>query len=64
MLGAKRAAEQWARAQQKKEWMAGYKAGYAEVRKALIAELRARANGNPELNRLLDELENGEQKAP
>ena len=72
MLGAQKAAEQWARAQQKKEWMAGYKVGYAEglakaraeIRKGVIAQLRARANGNPELNRLLDELENGDQKAP
>ena len=76
MLGAQKAAERWACAQQKKDWMAGYKVGYAkgykigyaegraEARKALIAQLRARANGNPELNRLLDEIESGEQKAP
>ena len=36
----------------------------AEGRADTIAQLRARANGNPELNRLLDEIENGEQKAP
>ena len=66
MLGAKKAAEQWARAQQKKEWMAGYKVGYAEgraeaiaeARKALIAELRARASNNPQLLQLLDEIAN------
>ena len=52
MLGAKKAAEQWARTQQKKEWMAGH----AEGRKAAIAQLRARASSNPQLLRLLDEI--------
>lgn len=58
MLGAKRAAEQCARAQQKKEWMAGYKAGYAEGRSRAIAKLRARASSNPQLLQLLDEIAN------
>ena len=60
MFGAKKAAEQWARTRQKKDRAAGR----AEGRKGLIAELRARANGSPELNRLLDEIENGDQKTP
>ena len=68
MFGAKKAAEQWARTRQKKDWAAGHKVGEAkghvEGRKGVIAQLRARANGNPELNRLLDEIENGDQKAP
>ena len=42
----------------------GHAEGRAEERKNMIAQLRVRANGNPELNRLLDEIENGEQKAP
>ena len=62
MFGAKKAAEQWARTRQKKDWAAGHAEGRAEERKNMIAQLRARANGNPELNRLLDEIENGEQK--
>ena len=56
MFGAQKAAEQWARTRQKKDRAAGH----AEGRKGVIAQLRARANGNAELNRLLDEVENGE----
>ena len=98
MFGAKKAAEQWARTRQKKDWAAGHTEGRvegrveghaegrvegraegrvegraeghaegrvegraegrAEERKNMIAKLRARANGNPDLNRLLEELEN------
>ena len=72
MFGAKKAADGLylrMRREDKARWKAeghaeGDKEGYARARKALIAQLRARANGNPELNRLLDELENGDQKAP
>ena len=71
MLGAKKAADglyKRMRREDKARWKAegyqesyakGYAEGYAEGRKGMIAELRARAIGNPELNRLLDELENG-----
>ena len=68
MFGAKKAADGLylrMRREDKARWKAeghaeGDKEGYARARKALIAQLRARANGNAELNRLLDEVENGE----
>ena len=58
MLGAKKAADRLykrMRREDKARWKAE---GRAEARKDMIAELRALANGNDELNRLLDELEN------
>ena len=64
MFGAKKAADglyQRMRREDKARWKAeGDKEGYARGRKGVIAQLRARANGNPDLNRLLDDLENGE----
>ena len=68
MFGAKKAADglyQRMRREDKARWKAeGRVEGRAEERKNMIAQLRVRANGNPELNRLLDEIENSEQKAP
>ena len=80
MFGAKKAADglyQRMRREDKARWKAeghaegrveghteGHAEGRAEERKNMIAQLRVRANGNPELNRLLDEIENSEQKAP
>ena len=72
MFGAKKAADglyQRMRREDKARWKAegyaeGRAEGCAEERKNMIAQLRARANDNPELNRLLDEIENSEQKAP
>ena len=72
MLGAKKAADrlyQRMRREDKARWKAeghaeGHKEGSARARKTLIAELRARANGSPELNRLLEELENDDPKTP
>ena len=60
MFGAQKAAAglyQRMRREDKARWK-------AEGRADMIAQLRARANDNPELNRLLDEIENSEQKAP
>ena len=68
MFGAKKTADglyQRMRREDKTRWKAeGHAEGRVEERKSMIAKLRARANGNPELNRLLDEIENGDQKAP
>ena len=62
MLGAKKAADglyKRMRREDKARWKAeGHARGHTEGRKGVIAELRARANGNDELNRLLDEMEN------
>ena len=58
MFGAQKAAEQWARTRQKKDWTAGHAEGRAEERKNMIAQLRARASSNPQLLQLLDELAN------
>ena len=54
MFGAAEAARRWARKMQEKDRAEGRNEG----RKAVIAALRARANGNAELHRLLDEVEN------
>ena len=54
MFGAAEAARRWARKMQEKDKAAGRNEG----RKEVIAALRARANGNAELHRLLDEIEN------
>ena len=53
MLGATQAAKRWARQQQQKDRAKGR----AEERKALIAAFRARANGNADLHRIIDEVE-------
>ena len=66
MFGAQKAADglyQRMRREDKARWKAeghaeGRAEGRAEERKNMIAQLRARANGNPDLNRLLDDLEN------
>ena len=76
MFGAKKAADglyQRMRREDKARWKAeghaegrveghveGHAEGRAEERKNMIAQLRARANGNPELLKLLDEVENGD----
>ena len=72
MFGAKKAADglyQRMRREDKARWKAeghaegrveGHTEGHAEGRKDVIEQLRARVNGNAELNRLLDEIENGE----
>ena len=57
MLGAMQAAERWSRQQQQKDRAKGRKEGRAEERKALIAAFRARANGNADLHRIIDEVE-------
>ena len=74
MFGAAAAARQWARKMQEKDKEEGKKEGLSEGRKEGLSEgrkeglkegrkeiinaLRARANGNAELHRLLDEIEN------
>ena len=58
MLGAAEAARQWARKMQQRDKEEGRKEGLKESRKEFIKALRARANGNAELHRLLDEIEN------
>ena len=58
MLGAAEAARQWARKMQQKDKEEGRKEGLKESRKEFIKALRAGANGNAELHRLLDEIEN------
>ena len=58
MFGAKKAADglyQRMRREDKARWKAE---GRAEARKAIIAELRARARSNPQLLKLLDEIAN------
>ena len=66
MFGAAEAARRWARKMQEKDKAEGRKEGreegHEEGRQAgrmeVIAALRAHANGNAELHRLLDEVEN------
>ena len=54
MFGATQAAKTWSRKVMRKERAVGRK----EERKAIIAEFRERANGNAELHRIIDEVEN------
>lgn len=65
MLGATQAAKRWARQQRKKDIAKGIAIGYArgfeqgriEGRRALLAELRARAACNPEILKILDAVD-------
>ena len=53
MFGATKAATTWSRKVMRKEKAAGRR----EERKAIIAAFRARANGNADLHRIIDEVE-------
>ena len=65
MFGATQAAKTWSRKVMRKERAVGRKEGIeigreegiGKGRRQLIEELRAKANGNPEVRRLLDELD-------
>ena len=57
MFGATQAAKTWSRKVMRKEWTAGRKTGRVEERKAILAAFRARANGNADLHRIIDEVE-------
>ena len=54
MFGATQAAKTWSRKVMRQERAVGRK----EERKAIIAAFRARANGNADLHRIIDEVEN------
>ena len=54
MFGATKAAKTWSRKVMRKERDVGRK----EERKAIMAAFRARANGDANLHRIIDEVEN------
>ena len=62
MFGATQAAKNWAGRERKKGRAVGRKEGIgigrAEERKELLAKFRARANGNADLHRIIEEVEN------
>ena len=57
MFGATQAAKNWAGRERKKGIVIGEQRGIGKGRRQVIEELRARANGNPEVHKLLDEID-------
>ena len=61
MFGATQAAKTWARRERKKGIAIGEERGIAigerRGRSQLLEDLRARANGNPAVHKLLDEVD-------